>query len=132
MWAGEVVTQPHHHQAIALQQGFRRRYRVSKEGLVIRIAACAVHQHADLEIRGGVDDPLSGIRIGQVDGKRPCLGTGAFANALCHLVEHVLATSDEDDLHALTRESLGEQRPAAVGSADDYRPWPILVREVSH
>ena len=59
-------------------------------------------------------------------------GTGALANALGHLVEHVLATSDKNDVHAFMRESLGEHRPASVGSADDDAPWPILAREVGH
>ncbi|WP_231988780.1 SDR family oxidoreductase, partial [Mycobacterium sp. 1274761.0] len=62
---------------VALQQGFRGRYRVREERLVVRIAARAIDQHADLDVRRVVHDPRSGIRVGQVDGQRPRLGPGA-------------------------------------------------------
>ena len=71
------------------------------------------------------------VDIGQVDGQRPRLGIGALANALCHLVEHVLATRDEHDVHTFKSESLREQRPDAVGRADDDCPWPVLGRDIS-
>ncbi len=128
--AGEVVTQPHQYQAIAVQQGLRCRYRVGKERLVIRVAACAVNQHADLDVGRRVDDSLRCIGLGQVDRQRPRLSIGAIANALCHLVEHVLATSDEHDIYTFTSESLGESRPDAVRCTDDNRPWPVLGHEV--
>lgn len=127
-----MVTQPHQHQAVALQQRFGCRYRIGKEWLIVRIPSGAVHQHADLDVCGGVDNGLRGIGVSEIDGERPSFDTGAPVNRLGHRVEKLPATSDERDVHALLRQPLGEQRAASVGRADDQPPRPVFPGDVTH
>jgi hypothetical protein len=93
------------------------------------VAAGAVDDDADLQLRGGVDDRGHGVLTGEIDRHGAGLDRGGSRDPRRDLLEDVLASGHQPDVEAPLGQGTRERGTDALRRAHDQRPRPVPIAE---